>query len=340
MIDRKIVVIGATGSQGRDVVDALVAAEGCYRYTILALAQTLGSPLAQQFVEDYPGVELQELQLESDESVHTYFIGCYGVFVDNAALPDGDFNKKSEPEFDCGKRLASIAKTSGIQHFVYSSPRSISNARSSNRQISPFEHKHRVEAFVKSLSLPATILYPGLSFANFDSLEFGDWCKDTDGKAFSVPKSLGYVGPGHEIGFTARAVFDKCPLWTSKGYTLKSGYISYNSLPKRSVYVAEVPVAFDQVNFQADGKRLLGSADISPFDNGLKSDTTRSIKDRNHSVSFASKPEEVINTKRKSGSGSSTWGESMETTDWEWPPRSVVTSFLLDFILTAFYIHL
>jgi uncharacterized protein YbjT (DUF2867 family) len=84
--------------------------------------------------------------------------GAYGVFSLQTGSPEGgDIGEERR-----GKVVADIARATGIAHLVYSSA-----GAQRNSGIPAIEIKWRVEQYIRTLGLPATILRPAFFMENF-----------------------------------------------------------------------------------------------------------------------------------------------------------------------------
>ncbi|GIO29031.1 MULTISPECIES: NmrA/HSCARG family protein [Paenibacillus] len=152
MSSKIILVTGATGQQGGTVARQL-SANG---WKVRALVRDPGHPASQSLMK--PGIEVVKGDLEDSDSLLRAIKNVYGVF----SVQSLDLNHP-EKEEQQGKRLAEIAKATGVSHFVYSSAAGADR----NTGITSFENKGKIERYIQALNLPATILRPVMFMENF-----------------------------------------------------------------------------------------------------------------------------------------------------------------------------
>ena len=120
MPTRNILVTGATGKQGKAVVQALLAHPPTFNYHILALTRKTNSPAAKA-LSAHPKITLIEGDLEHAGEIFTKAGGVgsvWGVFL--MTLPS--FKKSSENiETRQGKKLIDAAVAHDVKHLVFSS---------------------------------------------------------------------------------------------------------------------------------------------------------------------------------------------------------------------------
>ena len=140
---KKILITGATGQQGGAVAAAL--AGGAFQ--LLGMTRKPESPAAQALKRK--GVTLVQGDLDDPASLKKALAGAWGVFAVQNTWEAG-----VEKEEEQGKRIATLAREAGVQHFVYSSVGSAHRATG----IPHFENKWRVEATVRSLGFPSHVI--------------------------------------------------------------------------------------------------------------------------------------------------------------------------------------
>lgn len=142
---RVIVVTGATGLQGSAVTRHLLE-QG---WRVRALTRNTAGKQAQALAA--LGAEVVRGDLDDTTTLRPAFAGADGVYsVQNPYIsgPGGEVRQ--------GKNVADIAEASGVRHFVYAS----AGTGQPGTGIPSWETKLQVEAHLKALGLPATILRP------------------------------------------------------------------------------------------------------------------------------------------------------------------------------------
>lgn len=153
--EKLVVVTGATGKQGGSTLKYLLNKGFKLRGVTRKPEGDAAKALAAQ------GVEMVAGDLDDADSLERAVTGAWGVFgVQNT------WEAGVEKEEEQGKRLATVARKKGVQHFVYSS---VGSAHK-NTGIPHFDNKFRVEQTVKQLGFPSyTILRPVFFMENLPS---------------------------------------------------------------------------------------------------------------------------------------------------------------------------
>jgi len=159
-VDRTVLVTGATGRQGGAVVRQMLA-KG---WNLRALTRDPSTAAAKALAER--DVEVVKGDLEDPPSLEAATRGAYGVYSVQDFWAVG-----VRREVRQGKNLADAAKTSGVEHFVYSS----AGGAERNTGIDHFESKWEVEKHIRKLGLPATMIRPAAFMENYyiDQVEIG-----------------------------------------------------------------------------------------------------------------------------------------------------------------------
>lgn len=143
MAERIILVTGATGKQGGAVARAL-AGRG---FGIRAMTRKPESDAARALKTI--GASVVKGDLNDSLSLKQALAGAWGVFAVQNTWEAG-----VEGEEEQGKRLATLARENGVQHFVYTS------VGSAHRRtgIPHFDNKWRIEETVRSLKFPSHVI--------------------------------------------------------------------------------------------------------------------------------------------------------------------------------------
>jgi uncharacterized protein YbjT (DUF2867 family) len=155
MANRTILITGVTGQQGGSVARAL-AGKG---FTLRGMTRKPDSDAAKAAAAK--GVEIVKGDLDDGGSLEAALDGVWGVYAVQNTWEAG-----VEKEEEQGKRIATVAKQAGVQHYVYAS------VGSADRQtgIPHFDNKARVEATVRGLGFPShAILRPVFFMENLIS---------------------------------------------------------------------------------------------------------------------------------------------------------------------------
>jgi uncharacterized protein YbjT (DUF2867 family) len=140
---KTILITGATGKQGGATLHNLLG-KG---FILRALTRKPDSDAAKALAT--AGVDVVQGDLNDAESLTKALAGAWGVYAVQNTWEAG-----VEGEEEQGKRLAQVAREAGVEHFVYASVGSAHR----NTGIPHFDNKARVEATIKSLRFPSTVI--------------------------------------------------------------------------------------------------------------------------------------------------------------------------------------
>jgi uncharacterized protein YbjT (DUF2867 family) len=158
--EKTILITGATGKQGGATLRHLARHGG---FKLRALTRKVDSDGARAVAK--LGAEVVAGDLDDVPSIERALAGIWGVF----AIHSTEAGVEKEEEH--GKRLATIARAKGVQHYVYSS---VGSAHL-HTGIPHFESKAHVEQAVKQLGFPSyAILRPVFFMENLPWLVKGD----------------------------------------------------------------------------------------------------------------------------------------------------------------------
>ncbi len=166
-MDKKtIVVIGATGSQGKGVVRALVD-RGAFHIRALTRNPDTYSGQAHEAVK---------ADLNDTASLKNAFENAYGVFVVTNFWEGAD-------ELAQGKKAIEAAKEAGVQHFIWSTLPNVESISHGAFNVPHFTGKAKVDALVKSA---------GFKYHTFVQAPF--YYQNLTGMVSPTPKDDGSIG--------------------------------------------------------------------------------------------------------------------------------------------------
>lgn len=141
--DRTILITGATGHQGGATARTLKGSG----FRLRALTRKPDSEQAAALARQ--GIEIVKGDLDDERTLRDALTGVWGVFgVQNT------WEAGVEREEVQGKRLATLARDAGVEHYVYSSVGSAQRRTG----IPHFENKWRVEETVRGLGFPSYVI--------------------------------------------------------------------------------------------------------------------------------------------------------------------------------------
>ncbi|KAK4461554.1 hypothetical protein QBC42DRAFT_203474 [Cladorrhinum samala] len=189
---RKVLVVGATGKQGRAFIRSLIfsppnhnaassTAEAPVNWQVLALTRNPSAAAAQALLDEADRhnakerVTLVGADIDSSDSVRAVFEQAgkiWGVFM---VLPyPGLGAPPTENEVTQGKMIAKLAHEFGVELFMYSSAITVSAKVDSYRDHSR-RQKREVELYIENdlgpLGLPWIIIRPGFFFENLEGFQ-------------------------------------------------------------------------------------------------------------------------------------------------------------------------
>jgi len=252
---KTIAVMGATGKQGRGVINALLFSIGSVQYKVRPLTRSVTSKAAQDFSRDYPQLSLVEWHPDDTESLKRGFEGCYGAFITTSPSlsPGTSIQDRSRSEIELGKRCLEAAEAASLSHIIYTTFPSIFNASNGKINVRRFETKHQIALEIWSSSMPSTILCPGPFYTDFQHTQYAYW---EGGKViFSTPAAasnkMGFADPSHDIGWFARAAFEKGPSFMAGQELPVCGEsISYADLATKFTAVTGVKADYRQCSVE------------------------------------------------------------------------------------------
>src|SRR5712672_2096348 len=134
--NRTILITGVTGNQGGAVAQALQGAG----FNLRGLTRKPDSERAAELARH--GVDVVKGDLDDEATLRRALTGAWGVFGVQNTWEAGVEREEAQ-----GKRLATLAREAGVEHYVYTS------VGSANRQtgVPHFDTKSRIEEPVRSL---------------------------------------------------------------------------------------------------------------------------------------------------------------------------------------------
>ena len=143
--DRTILITGMTGHQGGAVARALQGGG----FSLRGLTRKPDGEGAAALAREGVDIDIVKGDLDDEASLRRALAGAWGVFgVQNS------WEAGVEREETQGKRLATLAREAGVEHYVYSS------VGSANKQtgVPHFDSKWRIEETVRGLGFPSHVI--------------------------------------------------------------------------------------------------------------------------------------------------------------------------------------
>jgi uncharacterized protein YbjT (DUF2867 family) len=140
---RTILITGVTGNQGGAVAEALQGTG----FNLRGLTRTPDSERAAAMARH--GVDVVKGDLDDAATLRRALAGAWGVFSVQNTLEAGVEREEAQ-----GKRLATLAREAGVEHYVYTSVGSADRRTG----IPHFDNKGRIEETVRDLRFPSHVI--------------------------------------------------------------------------------------------------------------------------------------------------------------------------------------
>jgi uncharacterized protein YbjT (DUF2867 family) len=141
--DRTILITGVTGKQGGAVAHALQGSG----FRLRGLTRKPESEQATALAAD--GVDIVKGDLDDEATLRRALAGVWGVFGVQNTWEAGVEREEAQ-----GKRVATLARDAGVEHYVYTSVGSAHKRTG----IPHFDNKWRIEETVRSLRFPSHVI--------------------------------------------------------------------------------------------------------------------------------------------------------------------------------------
>jgi len=158
MLKPVILITGATGQQGGATIREMQR-RGHWHIRALVRDPRASKAIALAKL----GVELAHGDLDDEQSLRLALDGVEGILSVQSPMKIGPVGEERQ-----GKTLASLAKKSGVRHFVQCSAGGVERRSG----VPHFESKWAIEQHIASLNLPTTVLRPAAFMENFSSMIF------------------------------------------------------------------------------------------------------------------------------------------------------------------------
>ena len=232
--DRTILITGVTGHQGGAVARALQNSG----FRLRGLTRNPESERAAALAGR--GVEVVKGDLDDEATLRRALTGAWGVFGVQTALEAG-----VEREEEQGKRLATMAREAGVEHYVYTSVGSAHKRTG----IPHFDNKWRIEDTVRGLRFPSHVILRPVFFMDNLLAPFS-LQGDTLSWALAPDTKLQMIAVDDIGWFGARAFIDAATL--NRREIDLAGDV--RTMPEAAEVLTEAlhrPIAFAQMSIEA-----------------------------------------------------------------------------------------
>lgn len=181
-MSKLLVVFGATGQQGRSVIDfVLNDPELSKEYSLRAITRDVSRPVVMEMQSQ--GVEVVAGDVDDPSSLSAALANAHTVFIVTISVYDEHLKAR---EFRQAKAVADTAVASGAQYLIFST--CVGCERLWGRPVAAFDSKADIEAYIRTLPVESAFFAPGMFMQNFLSNQ--------------IPRPI----PGQEGGETTYAI--------------------------------------------------------------------------------------------------------------------------------------
>lgn len=252
---KAVLVLGATGKQGKKVIDTILASDSKANFVILALTRNPDSASAKALAAKSTTIKLVKGNLDDAPAVFKAALDAsagaplWGVFSVQQAVMDG---ATQERETKQGKDVIDQAIAHNVKLFVYTSV--ARGGESDPTYVPHFISKYDIESHLKARAADAkmqyTILRPvafmdGLT-PNFMGKVLASWIKT----AIKPSKPLPFIATS-DIGFFAGQAFlqPENPEYKNQAISLAGDELTFGQMKQvfKEKMGYEIPTTFDFV---------------------------------------------------------------------------------------------
>ncbi|BBX48544.1 NmrA/HSCARG family protein [Mycobacterium cookii] len=238
--NKRIAVVGATGTQGGGLVRAILA-DAEHEYAARALTRNANSANAQALTT--AGAEVVEANLDDEVSMRKAFDGAHGAFVVTAYFavrsPEDESRRTAaEMELEQAEVAARAAKDAGVAHLVWSTLEDTRTRFANPDEVPTLEGRYKVphfdakaeadEIFVR-YGVPTTFLRTSFFFENlFMFPGFGPVRAPSGELVLALPMADQPV-PGiavDDIGKSALGIFKRGPELIGKTVSIAGDHLT------------------------------------------------------------------------------------------------------------------
>lgn len=257
---KNLLILGATGKQGKSVINSILASPSHDDYTLLAVTRNTTSASAAALAKKSPRIKLVQGNLEDCPGIFTEALkatqnrSIWGVFSVQQAVQDGATQEGEERQ---GKALIDAALANGATHFVYSSvdrggaERSWQNPTFVPHFISKHNiEKHLLEKTADGTKMSYTILRP-VAFMDGMTTDFAGKLMATWIRMQKHPSKPLQLVACSDIGFFAAQAFlqHDSPEYHNKAISLAGDAQNFDGLNRifREKTGRNIPTTFEFV---------------------------------------------------------------------------------------------
>ncbi|KAG5774132.1 hypothetical protein H9Q72_000421 [Fusarium xylarioides] len=247
---RNILIVGATGQQGKATIDALYKTisnlPGHQDTRILALTRSIGSPKAQSLRQEYPSITLVQGDTQTPQPIFEQHPAISSVFI--VTVPPND-------EVQAMPLIEAASSHASVDHIVFSSVDRGGDEVSWSQptEIPHFAAKHRIKLRLRELckgNKRWTILRPTGFMDSYNPGFFGQMMASLWAEGMPRDRKMQLIST-HDIGiFAAKALLNP-DAWAGKALALAGDELSFSELQEvfRDVVGEELPQTYKVVAY-------------------------------------------------------------------------------------------
>ncbi|CAG7564462.1 unnamed protein product [Fusarium equiseti] len=245
---KDILIVGATGQQGKATVDAIFKTHRQSDIRILALTRSITSAKSQALYSQYPDILLVEGNTQTPKAIFEQYPEIASVFIVTAP-PDDEI--QAIPLIE-----EATCKTSKVDHIIFSSVDRGGDevSWSTPTEIPHFAAKHRIEHRLRELCEESgkrwTILRPTGFMDSYNPGFFGKMMASLWAEGMPRNRKMQLIST-HDIGgFAAKALVDP-EGWAGKAIALAGDDLSFLELERifKEVVGEELPQTYRAVSW-------------------------------------------------------------------------------------------
>ena len=248
---RDILVVGATGQQGRATIDALsktlAKSPQHQNFRILALTRSISSPRSQTFQSEYPDITLVQGDTQAPQPIFEQYPSISSLFI--VTVPPND-------EAQAIPLIEAATASPQVDHIVFSSVDRGGDIASWSQptEVPHFAAKHRIELRLRELceenNKRWTILRPTGFMDSYNPGFFGQMMASLWAAGMPKDRKMQLIST-RDIGvFAAKALLDP-ESWSGKAMALAGDELSFLELQKvfQEVVGEELPQTYKAVAY-------------------------------------------------------------------------------------------
>ncbi|KII90372.1 hypothetical protein PLICRDRAFT_107087 [Plicaturopsis crispa FD-325 SS-3] len=247
-----LAVIGATGVQGRSILDAFSEVPD---WKVLALTRDPNSPSAKEAAR-ISNVTVVKADLNDHARLVEVLRGVDAVY-ENIGI--GDFGSEDKV-VEIGKSVVEAARKNKVGHFIHALlPNLAAVSKGKYTNAYHFNASNRIKLYIESQNFPATYLVVGWYLSNLHTFPSYKFTRDADGTyVFSWPTSgsvdIPYIDARRDTGKFVRGILTGATALPRPAYstiTAASGWITFDELIAAWGEVHGVPARFEKAGREA-----------------------------------------------------------------------------------------